>query len=331
LWCRCGRSARQPFCDGSHGGTAFTPLKFVATGDDEEILLCGCKQTGVPPFCDGTHNNLPGGAPLDDPASPRNRAIPLVSERSGARVLLNGRCCVISPHLLPFSTRGALRYAYLVSEETGACHQTQILLSLERGSSGPFTLGAREVILFVSAGRGRVTISGKDFAVQSLDAIYVRPGEAIELTATAAETLRVFLVASPIGQLVWLPQMPGGFDVRQERRMISVDAAQRTAMGPRYFQLLIDKRVGSRVITQFIGHIPRSKAAPHRHLYEEALIVLAGEGCLWTEDRRVAVTAGDVIFLPRKQLHSLEATSAAGMDVVGVICPGDNPSLNYYD
>jgi len=102
-------------------------------------------------------------------------------------------------------------------------------------------------------------------------------------------------------------------------------------MGPRYFQVLVDKRVGSKVITQFIGHIPQSKAAPHRHLYEEAIIVLSGEGCMWTEDCKAPVGAGDVIFLPRKQLHSLEATSEGGMDVVGVICPGDNPSINYYD
>jgi quercetin dioxygenase-like cupin family protein len=102
-------------------------------------------------------------------------------------------------------------------------------------------------------------------------------------------------------------------------------------MGPRYFQVLVDKRIGSRVITQFIGHIPPSKAAPHRHLYEEAIIILSGEGCMWTESRKANVSAGDVIFLPRKQLHSLEATSADGMDVVGVICPGDNPSINYYD
>jgi quercetin dioxygenase-like cupin family protein len=254
-----------------------------------------------------------------------------VSERSGARVLLNGRCYVISPRLMPLSSHGALRYGYLVSEETGACYQTQILLSLESGQSGPFTLGARDVILFVGAGRGRVRISGKDFAIRQLDGVYVRPGESIELTAEAGETLRVYLLASPAGPLEWLEQTQGGFDARHEHRVVSVDAAQRTAMGPRYFQLLIDKRVGSRIITQFIGHIPRSKAAPHRHLYEEALIVLSGEGCMWTEDRRAEVTAGDVIFLPRKQLHSLEATSSAGMDVVGVICPGDNPSLNYYD
>jgi hypothetical protein len=37
-----------------------------------------------------------------------------------------------------------------------------------------------------------------------------------------------------------------------------------------------------------------------------------------------------VIFLPRKQIHSLQSTSATGMDVVGVIYPGDNPSINYY-
>jgi quercetin dioxygenase-like cupin family protein len=93
----------------------------------------------------------------------------------------------------------------------------------------------------------------------------------------------------------------------------------------------VDKRIGSNVITQFIGHIPRSKAAPHRHLYEEAIIVLSGEGYMWTEDKKARVAAGDVIFLPRKQLHSLEATSADGIDVVGVICPGNNPSINYYD
>ena len=26
-WCACGRSKAQPFCDGSHKGTAFTPQR----------------------------------------------------------------------------------------------------------------------------------------------------------------------------------------------------------------------------------------------------------------------------------------------------------------
>ncbi len=56
-WCACGRSANQPFCDGTHRGSEFTPVKFQAT-QTETVYLCGCKHTGHRPFCDGTHAKL---------------------------------------------------------------------------------------------------------------------------------------------------------------------------------------------------------------------------------------------------------------------------------
>ncbi|MCL4745156.1 MAG: CDGSH iron-sulfur domain-containing protein [Burkholderiaceae bacterium] len=56
-WCACGRSANQPFCDGSHKGSEFTPLKYTAT-EDKKIYFCGCKQSAKRPLCDGTHNKL---------------------------------------------------------------------------------------------------------------------------------------------------------------------------------------------------------------------------------------------------------------------------------
>jgi CDGSH-type Zn-finger protein len=56
-WCACGRSAGQPFCDGSHKGSAFTPVKFEAT-ESKTVFFCGCKHTATPVFCDGSHNKL---------------------------------------------------------------------------------------------------------------------------------------------------------------------------------------------------------------------------------------------------------------------------------
>lgn len=54
-WCACGRSANQPFCDGSHKGTGITPVKFEAKKSGK-VFFCGCKATGDRPLCDGTHN-----------------------------------------------------------------------------------------------------------------------------------------------------------------------------------------------------------------------------------------------------------------------------------
>lgn len=55
FWCACGLSSAQPFCDGSHKGTAFTPVKYAAE-ESGKVFFCACKQTGDAPRCDGSHN-----------------------------------------------------------------------------------------------------------------------------------------------------------------------------------------------------------------------------------------------------------------------------------
>ncbi|MDR9388920.1 MAG: glutamate synthase-related protein [Wenzhouxiangella sp.] len=56
-WCTCGRSKDQPYCDGSHRGTEFTPLMFTPPAD-ETAWLCQCKHTQNPPYCDGSHKQF---------------------------------------------------------------------------------------------------------------------------------------------------------------------------------------------------------------------------------------------------------------------------------
>ncbi|MBL4636583.1 MAG: CDGSH iron-sulfur domain-containing protein [Kofleriaceae bacterium] len=53
-FCTCGRSKNQPFCDGSHVGTSFSPLAFTAE-ESGDAFLCACKHTKNAPFCDGSH------------------------------------------------------------------------------------------------------------------------------------------------------------------------------------------------------------------------------------------------------------------------------------
>ena len=56
-WCACGRSKGQPFCDGSHKGTALAP-KMVEIVEARTVAWCACKHSHNAPFCDGTHATL---------------------------------------------------------------------------------------------------------------------------------------------------------------------------------------------------------------------------------------------------------------------------------
>ena len=57
FWCACGRSKSQPFCDGSHKGTDFTPMKWTAD-QSKRVFFCCCKHTKGAPLCDGSHKSV---------------------------------------------------------------------------------------------------------------------------------------------------------------------------------------------------------------------------------------------------------------------------------
>lgn len=57
FWCSCGKSSKQPFCDGSHKDTGLNPMKYTAPAD-KKVFFCGCKASDKSPLCDGSHSKL---------------------------------------------------------------------------------------------------------------------------------------------------------------------------------------------------------------------------------------------------------------------------------
>jgi len=66
VWCACGFSQNQPFCDGSHRMTSIKPVHF-AVEEEERVALCQCKQTGNAPYCDGSHTRVPASTEIEAP------------------------------------------------------------------------------------------------------------------------------------------------------------------------------------------------------------------------------------------------------------------------
>jgi mannose-6-phosphate isomerase-like protein (cupin superfamily) len=223
-----------------------------------------------------------------------------------------------------------MRLGPVIHREDGANFISQFYAIIDSGSSGILCFPQSETVLFIQSGAGSVTIAGREFPVAAETGVLVRPGEAFSLRVNGNDAMRLLLTACPQSQApVSLPHMSSDFDESVMERVSHVDASRREPMADRFYQVLVGERPDESQITEFIGEIPLSRAAAHRHLYEEAIMVLAGEGFLWTEESRAAVAPGDILFLPRKVLHSLECTSATGLRLMGVFYPSGSPAVNY--
>jgi mannose-6-phosphate isomerase-like protein (cupin superfamily) len=289
-----------------------------------------CKRTGTPPFCDGTHANLPGGYEVETADSIAASELPWALEDDGGVRRLDGVCYTIRAAATRPAAPGPFWMRTPVDAGNGAAFQTQLYLEVrDRPSPMLAPTAPTQTIIFIAAGSGAVEIGARRFAVGALDGVMVLPGEGFRLTADAGVRLQAFVsICSAVAGLQPVTELPP-FDTTQPERVARIDEQQRKAMGTRFFQQLVDGNLGARNAVQFIGHIPQSKAQMHRHLYEEAVIIVSGEGVIWNENVRAPVAPGDVIFFPRKHVHSLQCTSPDGMDVLGVIHPGDNPGINY--
>ncbi len=329
LWCTCGLSKDQPFCDNSHVGTKFKPLLFKAEETDEE-LLCACKRTGTGPYCDGTHNSLTSsyGAPVDDNSSDAEQVSMDDIGQGAARASLDADCFVIRPHDAATFHEGPLSLYQVIGPQDGAKKLSQFTGAVQPGAAPIMYFADSDSVIYVLEGCGRIEIGSHRFDLPAESGAYVRAGEAFRITAD--QPMRFNITVCPLGPAPQILQsMPQFFDDNVPMRVETVDPEKRASMADRYYQVLVDGEKQGTKVTQFIGHIPQSRAAHHRHLYEETMTILSGEGFMWTDKTKTAIKAGDTIFLPRKQSHSVECTNTDGMMLIGVFYPSMSPAINY--
>jgi quercetin dioxygenase-like cupin family protein/CDGSH-type Zn-finger protein len=331
FWCSCGRSEKQPFCDGSHKGTDFEPLKWQAAESGEQ-LFCACKHTKKSPICDGAHNSLSEKYAEAKPEDGADAVLVDFTDADGgaSKAMLDGGCYVIRVPATAMEQHGALKIFPVIGARDGAKYLSQYLAIVGSGQTPVQRYPGSDVVMFVVSGEGRVQISNREFRVGPETGVCVKPGEGFRILADPGSPMVVNITVCPhCAEPEFLSTLPDAFDDTVPNRVQGVDPAKREPMADRFFQVLLDEKQQRSPVTQFIGEIPPSRAAHHRHLYEETITVLSGEGFLWTDQTKAPVRPGDTIFLPRKQHHSLECTTPAGMSLLGVTYPSMSPAINY--
>jgi len=257
-----------------------------------------------------------------------------ITQRSGGdtgKALLDGGCYVKTLDRDALSCHQNISIQSMIHPDDGARCLALFYLEAQGGDPAVMAFPGSHVALFVLAGNGEINISGKSFPLKQEQGIYVSADEAFALQpADDSSPLQITATLCPGGNAPeWLDAMPDNFDESLQERVFSVDPGKREVMADRFYQVLIDDRIGSADMTQFVGEVPKSRAAFHHHLYEETITILSGQGYMWTEGARAEVKPGDVIFLPRRQMHSLECTDPGGMRLVGVFFPAGSPAVNY--
>jgi len=306
-------------------------LKWIAE-ETGERLFCACKHTKNRPICDGAHNSLSDKYAEAKAGDGEGAELVgyLTAEGGASKAMLDSGCYVIRVPEDAMEVHGALRIFPVIGSRDGAIHLSQYLAVVGAGDTPVQRYPGTDVALFVVSGKGRVAIADREFPVTAETGVCIKPGEGFRLSADAGEPMVVNITVCPhCEQPEYLDAMPETFDESVPDRVQGVDPAKREPMADRFFQVLIDEKQHGTPVTQFIGEIPTSRAAHHRHLYEETITVLSGEGFLWTDDTKAPVKPGDTIFLPRKQHHSLECTTPDGMQLIGVFYPSMSPAINY--
>jgi mannose-6-phosphate isomerase-like protein (cupin superfamily) len=223
------------------------------------------------------------------------------------------------------------------SRESGDTAETKVTFDRSRGCElleqrvvryGPGrsrsrSVGDRQEVLYVVAGRGELELDGETHDLEPDTGVYVAPEETYAVVNPGPEPLDVVSVVAPADR-----QEASG-----ERRVTVrfSDQPEHPASSERTFKYLINQDAGCFDVTQFVGIVQPSKAPFHSHTYDEVGYIVEGEGFAHVDGKSIPLRAGSCFHLAPGQEHCIENSGTTPMRILGVFHPSGDPASREYE
>jgi mannose-6-phosphate isomerase-like protein (cupin superfamily) len=181
----------------------------------------------------------------------------------------------------------------------------------------------RDALLFAYEGAGALELEGAGYDLPARSAGLVLAGEGASLKA-GDEGLAFVLATMDASADRHAPLGP-----REVIAQLDDGAGGDAATGARSFQVLFGARNGSTRATLFMGFVPPGRAPWHFHLYDEIVWIPTGPARLHRAGGAEELDAGSAFRLRPREVHIVENTSPATLEVLGVFTPAGTPSAAY--
>lgn len=197
---------------------------------------------------------------------------------------------------------------------SGCPRLVQRQLTIAAGSLAQVASGGVGELWYVMSGSGSFVHDERTWSLTEGTALLVPPTH--HAVRAGDHALVVVIVVLPDDGELPVDQVIGArFEDSPEERT-----------GDRTFRVLIGAQQGFGRATQFVGHIPPSRAPVHEHTYDEVVMVLEGTGVVHVDDETRDLGPGTCVYLPPGTKHCLENDGDATLRVLGVFCPGGTPA-----
>jgi mannose-6-phosphate isomerase-like protein (cupin superfamily) len=256
-------------------------------------------------------------------------------------VTLEGGCCVSEMREGEPVVNGSLRIWNQIGKATGAQEISLRVMEFAPGLSPTLRNDDSDQILYVVnevrtacvSGRVNVFVDDQSYEVAAGTGIYLRPNRtfAIENPTSDAIVIISSQCPDPARDQLFVDEPATSKDsgVTEPVPLVRLADQKAQSTADRWYRVLIDKRVGSEQVTQFLGSIPPGRAPDHFHNYEEVLFILKGEGRMWAGQTNTPISVGSCIYLPKGQIHCVENTGDGELRLLGVFYPAGSPSVRY--